>query len=244
MRTKLILLFCPYPLDTVPGQRLKYEQYLPIYGIITMISKYFPFLIDIIRSILYKQGRYIEKTFGVIRVFSTSSATSPSSFADGIYIFLNVSPIGPPILERLLLFFAKSCIYDIDDMVHHLRTPANKMFSWLKSRNRYFLLLAQSDHVITCTPELTKIASSYNKSVTDISSTIDTDTYLPVNLYVNDRRLTIGWTGSHSTVPYLHLLDDVFIRLARVFDFTLTVMGTDHFHIPGVCKSYTMVRYQ
>ena len=177
MRTKLILLFCPYPFDTVPSQRLKYEQYLPYLRNNHYDIKVFPFFDRHTYSILYKKGRYIQKvlgvTFGILRRVAQLFQVP---FADGIYIHLNVSPLGPPILERLYLFFAKSCIYDIDDMVHHLRTaPANKLFSWLKSRNRYFLLLAQSDHVITCTPELTKIASSYNKSVTDISSTIDTD---------------------------------------------------------------------
>ena len=236
MSSKSILIFCPYPLDTVPGQRLKYEQYLNFLRDNGYRIKVLPFFDKSTFSVLYKKNYLFRKSIGVIfsilrRIFQAFLIP----FYDGVYIFLHVSPVGPPLLERLYLSLAKSSIYDIDDMVHHLRTaPANKYFSWIKSSTRYFYLLRRSSHVITCTPELTSIANSFNSCVTDISSTINTDTYLPVNTYSNEHPLTIGWTGSHSTVPYLHLLDDVFRRLSLDHDFTLLVMGTDSFSIPGV----------
>ena len=120
-------------------------------------------------------------------------------------------------------------------MVHQLRTsPTNSLASWAKNNGRYFFLLKNSDHVITCTPDLDALAQNYNSCTIDISSTINTLTYLPVNRYTNHQELIIGWSGSHSTVPYLHLLDDVFAELSSLYQFKLLVMGCDFFHMPGV----------
>jgi len=236
MKNKKILLFCPYPFDTVPGQRLKYEQYINYLESSGYRIKILPFFSEKTYSILYKKGFLLRKLFGVVSGISRRIVQSfliPG--ADGIYVFLHVIPIGPSFLERLYLKLARKVIYDIDDMVHQLRTaPANKIAGWAKSKSRYFYLLKNSNHIITCTPELDRIARSFNNHTTDISSTINTATYVPCNSYSNIHGLTIGWSGSHSTVPYLHLLDNVLSRLASRYRFKLLVMGTSHFDIPSV----------
>ena len=120
-------------------------------------------------------------------------------------------------------------------MIFHLRTaPTNRITKFLKSQRRYFFLLEKADHCITCTPELNKIARKYNQNTTDISSTINTKTYITINKYENKKELIIGWTGSHSTVPYLHLLDNVLKKLSKKYRFKLLVMGTTDFEISGV----------
>jgi glycosyltransferase involved in cell wall biosynthesis len=88
--------------------------------------------------------------------------------------------------------------------------------------------------VIACTPYLTEVAASLNKNVTDISSTINTDTYQPVNNYLNDHKLVLGWSGSHSTSRFLYLLKDVLLQLQQEIPFKLLVMGDANFHIEGL----------
>ena len=44
----------------------------------------------------------------------------------------------------------------------------------------------------------------------------------------------MGWSGSHSTSKYLHLLDDVFRDLAKEYDFRLLVMGDADFKLDGL----------
>jgi glycosyltransferase involved in cell wall biosynthesis len=146
-----------------------------------------------------------------------------------------VAPIGPPLLEWLYLKLAKSTIYDIDDMVHLLQTSKeNRLAGLFKSSRRTFLLMAGSDHVITCTPVLDQLAQRFNPHTSDISSTIDTDRYQPCNAYSNAGELTLGWSGSHTTAPYLHLLDQVLRQLANRHRFRLLVMGPATFALPGV----------
>lgn len=231
-----ILVICPYPLDTVPGQRLKYEQYFGFLRAQGYSISVHPFFSLNTYRILYKPGKSIHKIVGVIQGLLGRIALLPRvSSAAGLYVFLNVTPVGPSWLEWLFLRLCKKCIYDIDDMVHMLRTTKiNRFAQPFKSSRRYFLMMSGADHVITCTPALNDLAGRYNPCTTDISSTIDTSAYLPVNSYANDHELVIGWSGSHSTAPYLHLLDDVFQELSRHARFKLLVMGAQAFELPGV----------
>ena len=95
-------------------------------------------------------------------------------------------------------------------------------------------LMKRADHVIVCTPHLEEFVRKHNTQTTDISSTINTDVYLPANPYSNDRTLTLGWSGSHSTVKYLHLLDQVLRDLSGELEFRLKVIGAPDFDIDGV----------
>ena len=72
---------------------------------------------------------------------------------------------------------------------------------------------------------------------TDISSTIDTDAYVPKTEYARSNNLTftLGWSGSHSTSKYLYLLTPVFKKLKELgYDFKIKVMGDPNFYIEGI----------
>lgn len=232
-----ILILCPYPRDTAPSQRLKYEQYIPYLESRGYCLSIHPFFSLPTYSILYKHGHTILKIYGVLQAIVRRFLLLPRiARADGVYIHLHVCPIGPPLLEWLTCRLARAVVFDIDDMVHLLPTSdANSRVRRLKSSERFFLLMRRAQHVITCTPTLDRLVRRYNAWTTDISSTIDTTTYQPCNPYSNDRELVIGWSGSHSTAPYLHLLDGVLSQLALLFPFRLLVMGPASFAMSGVC---------
>ncbi|MBO8240546.1 glycosyltransferase family 4 protein [Prochlorococcus marinus XMU1412] len=215
---------------------MKYEQYIEFLKEKGFRIEVVPFFAIDTFSILYRKGYIIKKIIGVVQGFLKRFLyLFKLPFVDGIYIHLNVCPLGPPILEWLYLKIAKKTIYDIDDMVFQLNTSKqNNISRFFKSRSRFFLLMKESDFCITCTPTLDSIAKKYNKNTKDISSTINTEKYLPINKYSNESKLIIGWTGSHSTVPYLHLLDEVLIKLSQKYNFKLLVMGATNFKIKGV----------
>lgn len=233
---KRILVICPYPENVAPTQRLKYEQYFPAFreaGYEIIVS---PFMSGRMWRIVYKPGRTLEKAFWVLagylrRIYDLFRLP----FYDGAYVSLYVTPFGGSFFERLFRFAARKMIYDIDDLVFLGKTTkVNAIVSWLKSPKKYFYLMGAADHVITCTPYLDAIVRKYNPRTTDISSTIRTDDYLPVNPYSNAKSLVIGWSGSHSTAPYLKLLERVLQKLAETESFTLKVIGDANFSMSGV----------
>lgn len=236
MKSKKILIICPYPEGVAPTQRLKYEQYFDHFrdqGYQLTVS---PFMTHAFWEIVYRRGWLGKKVFwafiGYLRRVYDLCRTP---FFDGIYISLWVTPIGSSFFERLFRMAAKRLVYDVDDLVFLGRTSkANRFIAPLKGPSKYIYLMKCADHVITCTPYLDSYVRKFNSNTTDISSTINTDSYLPANDYSNKRPLVIGWSGSHTTAPYLHILDDVLRQLRREFVFKLLVIGDPTFTIPGL----------
>lgn len=237
MKSKKILLICPHPEDTAPGQRLKYEQYLDYLRSEGYQIEVSPFMSMPFWNIVYKKGYFLQKVFWTLMgYFRRIKDLFRLPFYDGVYIFLWVTPFGPPIFERLFTLFNSKMIYDIDDMVF-LRhsSSANRFMEVFKGRGKPIFLMKKAKHVIVCTPKLDNFVQQYNPNTTDISSTINAKTYIPVNPYSNDNLpLTIGWSGSHSTSKYLHLLKDVFLELQKTHPFKLLVIGDPNFEMKGV----------
>jgi glycosyltransferase involved in cell wall biosynthesis len=233
---KHILVICPYPENEVPAQRLKYEQYFEHFrrnGYRVTVSPFFELSFY---KILYSRGNYPKKIIGtlwgyvkrVIQIFRLP-------FYDGVYIFLYVTPFGGSFFERVYRALSRRLIYDIDDLAFMGKTSNNNsLVASLRGPEKYFYLMKVADHVITCTPYLDLIVRKYNPNTTDISSTINTEKYFPIENYKNDHRIILGWSGSHSTIPYLKLLAPVLRRLREQYDFKLLVIGASNFEIKGV----------
>jgi glycosyltransferase involved in cell wall biosynthesis len=231
-KQKSILVLCPYPQNCAPSQRLKFEQYYPYFkkeGFRVDVS---PFVSEKFWKILYKEGYFFKKTlytiYGYFKRFKDLFVLRRYHI---VYIHLWVTPFGPPIFEWLVSKLAKKIIYDIDDMVFlgH-SSEANKKFQTLKGTQKMIYLMKIANHVITCTPNLDNFVRQYNLNTTDISSTINTDVYIPKDSYELSNPIIIGWSGSHSTSKYLKILEPVFERLFEMgVNFKVLVIGDKSF---------------
>lgn len=233
---KKILFLSPYPEHSAPSQRLKYEQYFSRFEENGFEVETSAFVSKELWSILYQEGKFITKAWYLfLGYFRRINDLIRIRQYDIVYVHLWVTPIGTPIFERIVRMLAKRLIYDIDDMVFlgH-SSSANKFFKFLKGRNKMIELMKSSDHVITCTPILDKVVRKHNLNTTDISSSINTNVYKFKSKSINPAKIVLGWSGSHSTSKYLHLLDNVIIRLSKEFNIELKVIGDDSFKIPAV----------
>jgi glycosyltransferase involved in cell wall biosynthesis len=235
-RKKRILLLCPQPENTAPGQRLKYEQYfgyLRASGYDITVSTFQTFAMW---RIVYKKGHFFGKVLWVLYGYlKRSFDLLRMPFYDGVYIFLRVTPFGPPIFERLTRLLARKIVYDIDDLVFLNKTSdANRWIAPLRGSGKYLYLMKCADHVITCTPYLDEYVRRFNTRTTDISSTINTETYLPKSAYSQERPLVLGWSGSFSTSPYLKLLEKPLRELRKRVEFKLLVIGDPGFKMEGL----------
>jgi glycosyltransferase involved in cell wall biosynthesis len=179
----------------------------------------------LLQKVLWTLWGYLVRVFDLFRL----------PFYDGVYVCLWVVPFGPPVFEALYCLVNPNVIYDIDDLIFlKPKSRANPFVAFLKFRSRVTHLMRKAKHVITCTPALDAFARRYNRRTTDISSTINTDTYVPANRYANDGLITLGWSGSHATVPYLGLLAPLLRELAGECRFRLLVIGDAEFRMEGV----------
>ncbi|RYE58681.1 MAG: glycosyltransferase family 1 protein [Sphingobacteriales bacterium] len=237
MKRKKILFICPYPENLAPSQRLKFEQYYPSFREAGYEIATSSFIDEAFWKIIYNPGNFWKKAIHTLTGYARriSDLFNIRQY-DVVYIHLWVTPFGPPFFEWLFRKIAKKVVYDIDDLVYlgNVKSKAHPLVTLVKGRAKPIFLMKNADHVITCTPYLDDFVRKYNSSTTDISSTINTNLYKPKTSYSIKDKFVIGWSGSHSTAKYLHLLDDVFIDLAKEYQFKLMVMGDADFVIPGV----------
>ncbi len=242
---KRVLILCPSPKGTAAAQRLKYEQYLPLLeenGFSFSISG---FQTNRFWKIIHKPGRIPEKIFwmgvGYLkRIFDLLRAP----FYDAVFVTIWATPVGPPFYERILFFFNSKVIYDLDDMMflnkfEHIR---QNFFQRLKGSKKPLVLMRHARYVIVCTPKLEEIALEYNKfrKVVDISSTFNTERFIPVSDYQPKEEVVIGWTGTHSTIPFLESLQPVLMRVSKERRIRLLVIANKDYKMPGVVTDFVL----
>lgn len=238
MQRKKVLILCPYPEDKAPSQRLKFEQYYDHFRAAGYDLTISSFVSPSFWKVIYKKGHLLQKAYytiaGYIRRLRDLFRIRRY---DIVYVHLWVTPLGPPVFERIVRSLARNVIFDIDDLVYlkNLKSKATPFISKLKGAQKPLYLMRVADHVITCTPYLDNFVRQINTNTTDISSTVDTEVYQAKSDYsLKEEKLVLGWSGSLSTAKYLHLLDDVFRQLHRQIDFKLLVLGDRNFRIDGV----------
>lgn len=231
-----ILVISPHPEGFAPGQRLKYEQYFEYFkknDIEVVVS---PFISEQFLKIIYSKGYILHKIYFTISgYFQRIKDIFRIKKYDGLYIFLYVTPFGPPIFEWVYTKIQPNFIYDIDDLVYLKRkNRENPMAEKLRGRSKIPFLIKRAKHVITCTPYLDEYAKNFNLNTTDISSTIDTDKYIPKIKKVESLNITLGWSGSHSTVNYLNMLENVLHQIQAKYGVKILVIGDASFSITNV----------
>ena len=241
MRTRSparIVVLCPHPEGRAPAQRLKYEQYFPSWRKAGFEVDVRPFWSDATSSILYQRGHMLGKAAGVARGYLRRLRdVRDARRADLVYLFLEAAPLGPPLFERLIARAGVPIVYDIDDLVYLPHSsPANPFMRWLRGNTepKFEELARIARHVIVTTEHLQRFVLGQNSHVTRIPPTLDTTRFVPRPHRDRTEGVVIGWTGSPSTSPYLHLLDDVFRELQRADDVSIRVIGDPSFQIPDV----------
>ena len=241
-RRRSMLVLCPFPQGVAAGQRLKYEQYFDDWRAAGYDIDVSSFMDPALWAIVYKPGHYGAKIAGVLRghLRRLRDLLRIGRY-DLVYVFMWVTPFGTQMLERIVRAKAKAMIFDVEDNVlADLTLPKqynpNALIQRLKGPAKVRYLIGEADQVITSSPFLNDFCLKLNcrKACTYISSSIDTDRFLPANRYSNDKPVTIGWTGTFSSKMYLDQLRGVFQALARRAPFKLKVIGNFEYELPGV----------
>lgn len=242
MEKKLsVLILCPSPRGTAATQRLKYEQYLPLLEKAGYTFKISSFQSKHFWKILYKSGNIHLKLFWVfIGYVKRVVDILRSPFYDIVFVNIYVTPFGIPLFETVLFWFNKNVIYDLDDMVFLSSPNSSWIKNKLKGKRKSIVLMKNAKSVIVCTPKLEEIALSLNryKNVIDISSTFNTDRFVPVKEYKKNEITTIGWTGTYSTLQFLQLLENVLQEVSKLRKIKLLVIANKEFKMNGVDTEY------
>jgi len=149
---------------------------------------------------------------------------------DRIVVHREAFPLGPPVLEWFLSRLRIPIIYDFDDAIWQRNTSgANRPLQFLKCPGKVATIIRLSRQVIAGNGYLRDYALQHNPRVTVIPTPVDTDRFHPASR-AGGEGVTLGWIGSHSSAPYLRMLDPVLPYLAKQYDFRLKVVGGEYYN--------------
>ncbi|MBL7855241.1 MAG: glycosyltransferase family 4 protein [Cyclobacteriaceae bacterium] len=136
---------------------------------------------------------------------------------DRVFVHREATPIGPPWAEWIVARLLKiELIYDFDDAIWTTDREGEPVLEKLVRFRSKVKMICRWSHRVSCGNSfLASYAARFNPHVVINPTTIDTETWHNPTLYSRkpSKRLTIGWTGSHSTIKYIRELLPVFEEL-------------------------------
>ena len=212
----------PYPLEEAPSQRFRFEQYLTILKENQFKITLLPFLNQSGWKLLYSTS-HLKKNLQLIKSFLSRPFGCLKLFtAEFVFIHREIAPIGPPVFEWIIAkILKKKIIYDFDDAIWFTDKKNESLIEQTIRWRRKVSSISKWSHKVSCGNEyLRQYAALYNSNAILNPTTIDTGNLHNPSLYQiqKDRtRIIIGWTGSHSTLKYLYMLQDVLRQIQKKF---------------------------
>jgi glycosyltransferase involved in cell wall biosynthesis len=219
-----ILFLVPYPPGEAPSQRFRFEQYLHLLEKQGHQIRTQSFLSAHDWRLFYAQGHVASKLWALLkgfvkRLFSVLGSQSYHF----IFLHREAAPVGPPVFEWLIArVFQKKIIYDFDDAIWLTdKTAESKSEEWIRWRGKVAAICRWS-YKISCGNEyLAGYARLFSPRVVVNPTTIDTEGLHHPDLYQRlpeGNKIVIGWTGSHSTLKYLHSIEAVLKQLLEEYE--------------------------
>ncbi|WP_245598677.1 glycosyltransferase family 4 protein [Sporocytophaga myxococcoides] len=223
-----VLFLIPYPLNSAPSQRFRFEQYIHLLKANNIVPVFQSFIGQETWSILYSKGNLYLKINGFFSGFFRRITLLTTAFRyEYVFIHREASPVGPPVFEW---FFAKvlrrKIIYDFDDAIWMAQTGKENFLTKVAKNPGKVNKIIKWSYKISCgNSYLKNHAQEFNKNVMINPTTIDTEGLHFKLKDQNTDEVVIGWTGTHSTMIYLEQAIPFLRKLYQIKEFKLLVIS-------------------
>ena len=225
----MIHFWVAYPEQTAPSQRFRVEIFLPSLKEAGYSFKLLTFLDKNAWDILYKPANRLGKVWGTIKgYFRRINHLFQSLNADFIFIHREAAPLGPPVFEWLLAkVFGKKIIYEYDDAIW---IPGGESMTlrkkWLKATWKIKYIIKWSYKVAAGNEFLCNYARQFNSNVFLIPTFVDTEHgHFKQRNQQEGNRIVVGWTGTHTTLHNLEVIEGVIPELKKEIDFDFLIIS-------------------
>lgn len=200
---KKVLIITNHRKDRSPGQRFRFEQYLN-YLEQNDIHCDWDVLLDENDDAIFFSNNTLGKIFLVIRIFLKRLKTLKRvKDYDIIFIYREAFVVKGAFFEKWIAKRNPSIVLDFDDAIWLENvSKENEKFKWLKKPEKTKTIIQLSKLVITGNDYLAQYARQFNPNSIVIPTTIDTNFHQSTTKQ-NNGVMTVGWTGSSTTLPYL-----------------------------------------
>lgn len=228
-----ILFITAHRKDRAPNQRFRFEQYLPFLEAHGFQCTFSPLIRTPEEDKQFYQGSLLQKVMlGSVFTWRRLKDVLRARKYDIVFIAREAFVTGTTVFERGLKKSGAKIIFDFDDSIWiNVVSESNKALSWLKDANKTSKIISLSHKVFAGNKYLSDYANQYNDQVVIIPTTIDTDTYKP-NYSIDKRKITIGWSGSTSTIQHFKYAIPALQQLKEKFgdQITIEVIGDANYN--------------
>ena len=223
-----VLLICPYPIGGAPSQRFRFEQYLSFLSENGFEITPKPFIDQKTWDLLYKPGLFGKKTVGMLKSFIKRFVLLFSvNKYDFVFMHREAMQFGPPIFEYLLCkVLRKKVLYDFDDAIwlkNH--SDSNALLSFTKWYSKVNSICGWVTSIQCGNQYLANYAKQFNSNVNVVPTSIDTINKHNRIIDYDRETITIGWTGSHSTMHYLDFIVPIIKLLEEKYTIQFLVIS-------------------
>jgi len=214
-----LLIIAMHRPDRSPGQRYRFEQYLPDLKAAGFDIDFSYLLDESDDPIFYGPGNWWKKAMIVVRSYRRRMRDARKlDQYDVVLVYREALMTGHTFLERRAARCSARLILDFDDAIWLADTSAhNRRFSFLKRPAKTAQLIALADLVIVGNAHLAAYAERFNTHTVIVPTTIDMDIYdRPVETS-SRTPVTIGWTGSPTTLRHFIMAQPVLMRLREKY---------------------------
>lgn len=212
-----VLILCDHRPKRSPSQRYRFEQYLPY-----LQEKGFDFTWSYLINehddrFFYAPGRILRK----IRILLKGIVTRLKDVRrfrqfDIIFIQREALLLGSSYFEKKAFQSGAYVIFDFDDSIWMPDTsPANKKWEFVKRPEKFYKNISYAHVVIAGNAYLAEKARTINPNTVVIPTTINTDVHVPQPELRNQSQITIGWSGSISTIKHFEALVPILIKIKQ-----------------------------
>lgn len=231
------LFVVPYPLDCVPGQRFRFEQWLRLLPAGSLSVDVRPLLSDTAYRRLYQPGGAAGKVGRAMAGLARRVRDlTGSGRYDVAFVYREAFALGPPLLE-MLLERRVPVVYDFDDAIFLGDTSAaNQSVARLKWPQKVGDIVARATTTTVGNDWLAAYARRFSNRVVVLPTTIDVDVYQP-RRRPRPGQVRLGWSGSPTTAKHLHTVDGALRRLLKELPVELQVVGDSSYRLEGADDS-------
>lgn len=223
-RPKRVLYLVHHRPGRSPGQRFRCEQYLGWLQANGYQVTFSNMLGEWDDRHFYAYGHYAAKALVVAKsALRRLRDVLRSRSYDAVFVYREAFMLGTTAFERAIRRRGVPLILDFDDSIWLNDTSqGNYRLRWMKRPRKTFDLCRLATQVIVGNAYLADAARRYCQRVEIFPTTIDTGYHRPAAGRSQadatpERPVTIGWTGSRTTLKHLETLHPVLAQLRREY---------------------------
>lgn len=182
-------------------------------------------------NVLYRHGSPLQKVVGIMKGYLKrwKHVLFGIRNAKAVFVHREAAPLGPPVFEWIIAkLWRKKMIYDFDDAIWIPNTSSeNALAAALKANWKVPCICRYASIVTGGNDYLCRFARENTAGeVIKVPTVVDTvRRYNKEKEHGVQEKITVGWTGSHSTLKYLDYLVPVLASMQKRLPFTFLVIA-------------------